>query len=134
MPNQQELRFRLSEQAKRGLPQRSFSEEEFYAFLSTATFDGGRIHRYVEGRSGEGKGSVADLQGSIEQFPITVFACLRDTTRMERREKRALQAYLRATVASNTTAAMFQDLLKTIEGIPETPNYQDTPRFLLPGW
>lgn len=134
MIHQQALRLRLSAQAQRGLPQRSFSEEELFDFLSAATFDGGRIHRYVEGRTAEGTGSVADLQRSIEQFPMTLFACLHNTARMERREKRALQAYLRATVAANTTATMFQDLLLTIEGIPETPTYQDIPRFLLPGW
>ena len=54
MPKQQELRFRLSEQAKQGLPHRAFSEEELRAFLSTATFDGGRIHRYVESRRRRG--------------------------------------------------------------------------------
>jgi hypothetical protein len=134
MPNKQALRPRLSEQVQRGLPQRAFAEEELYAFLSTATFDGGHLHRYVEGRSAEGEGSVADLQASIDQFPVTLFACLHDTARMERREKRALQAYLRATVASSTSATMLQDLLQTIEAIPETPTFEDVPRFLLPGW
>ena len=33
MPNQQELRLRLSEQAKQGLPHRAFSEAELRAFL-----------------------------------------------------------------------------------------------------
>jgi hypothetical protein len=134
MPNQQELRLRLSEQVQRGLPQRAFSEEDLHAFLSTATFDGGHIHRYVERRSAEGKGSVADLQGSIEQFPVTLFACLHEMARMERREKRALQAYLRATVPLSASATMLQDLLQTIEAIPETPAFEDVPRFLLPGW
>jgi hypothetical protein len=134
MPNQQELRLRLSEQTKQGLPPRAFSEEELRAFLRSATFDGGHLHRYVERRSAEGKGSVADLQMSIEQFPVTLFACLHEVARMERREKRALQAYLRATVASHASATMVQDLLLTIEAIPETPTFEDVPRFLLPGW
>jgi hypothetical protein len=134
MPNTQELRSHLSEQVKRGLPQRSFSQEELRAFLSTATFDGGHIHRYVERRSAEGEGSVADLQMSIEQFPLTLFACLHEVARMERREKRALQAYLRATIASHASATMLQDLLQTIEAIPEMPSFEDVPRFLLPGW
>lgn len=134
MLNQHMLRRRLSEQAQRGLPQRSFSEEELLVFLSTATFDGGHIHRYVELRSAEGEGSVADLQGSIEQFPVTLSACLHDLVRMERREKRALQAYLRVTDPSSSSATMLQDLLQTIEGIPETPTFEDVPRFLLPGW
>jgi hypothetical protein len=134
MPNQQEPRLHLSEQTKQGLPPRSFSQEELRAFLRSATFDGGHLHRYVERRSAEGKGSVADLQGSIEQFPLMLFACLHEVVRMERREKRALQAYLRATFASHASATMVQDLLLTIEAIPETPTFEDVPRFLLPGW
>ena len=134
MPNTQELQLHLSEQVRQGLPPRAFSEEELRAFLRSATFDGGHLHRYVEGRSAEGEDSVADLQMSIEQFPVTLFACLHEVVRMERREKRALQAYLRATVASSVSATMFQDLLLTIEAIPETPTFEDVPRFLLPGW
>ena len=134
MPNTQELRLRLSEQTKQGLAQRAFSEEELRAFLRSATFDGGRLHRYVECRSAKGAGSVADLQGSIERFPLMLFACLREVVRMERREKRALHAYLRATGASSASATMLQDLLLTIEAIPETPTFEDVPRFLLPGW
>lgn len=134
MPNTQERRLRLSEQTKQGLPPLAFSEEELRAFLRSATFDGGHLHRYVECRSAEDAGSVADLQGSIEQFPLTLFACLHDMARMERREKRALQAYLRATFASSASATMLEDVLLTIEAIPETPTFEDVPRFLLPGW
>ena len=134
MPNTQERRFHLSEQTKQGLPPRAFSEEELRAFLRSATFDGGHLHRYVECRSAEGAASVADLQGSIEQFPLTLFACLHDMARMERREKRALHAYLRATFASSASATMLEDVLLTIEAIPETPTFEDVPRFLLPGW
>lgn len=132
MPNGQQIRSPLSEQVQRGLTPRSCSQEELRAFLSTATFDGGRIHRYVECRSAEGR--VADLQGSIEQFPVMLFACLHDVARMERREKLALQAYLRTTGALSASATMLQDLLQTIEAIPETPSFEDVPRFLLPGW
>ncbi len=134
MPNTQEMRLHLSEQVKQGLPPRSFSEEELRAFLSTATFDGGRLHRYMESRSAAGAGQVADLQLSIEQFPVTIFACLHDTVRMERVEKRALKAYLRTTISSCASATMLQDLFQAIEAIPETPPFEDVPRFLLPGW
>ena len=134
MPAQQELRTHLSEQAKQGLPRRSFSEGELLAFLSTATFDGGHIHRYVEGWSTDGSSWVADLQQTIEQFPETLLVCLRDMARMERREKRALKSYLGVTVFVNAPEAMIQELLQVIETIPETPTYEAVPRFLLPGW
>ncbi len=94
MPKKQELHLRLSDQAKQGLPHRAFSEEELRTFLSTATFDGGRIHRYVESRSTEGEGSVADLQRCIEQYPETFLTCLVGMARMARPEKRALKSYL----------------------------------------
>ncbi len=135
MPKQQELRSYLSEQCKQGLPHRFFSEEELLNYLSTATFDGGRLPRYVENWGTNGHGQVADLQRSVEQAPETLLACLRDTIRLERREKRALIAYLRATFSLNTPAPMLQVLFQAIgaiEAIPETPTYQDVPRFLLP--
>jgi hypothetical protein len=33
-----------------------------------------------------------------------------------------------------SSATMLQDLLLTIEAIPETPTFEEVPRFLLPGW
>lgn len=130
MPKQQELYFRLSDQAKQGLPHRAFSEAELRTFLSTATFDGGRIHRYVESRSTGGEGSVADLQRCLEQLPDTFLACLVGMARMARPEKRALKSYLHTT-RSPREAEM---LLRAIEAIPETPFFEDVPRFTLPGW
>lgn len=130
MPKQQKLHFRLSEQAQQGLPHRAFSEEELRTFLSTATFDGGRIHRYVESRSTEGEGSVADLQRCIEQLPDTFLACLVGMARMARPEKRALKSYLYTAISPREVEVM----LRAIEAIPETPLFEDVPRFTLPGW
>lgn len=134
MPAQQALRTHLSEQIKRGLPCSTFSEAELLAFLSAATFDGGHIHRYGEGWRADGPGWVADLQQTIEPFPEMLLACLRDMTRMERREKRALKSYLGVTVFVNAPETVIQELLQAIEMIPETPTYDAVPRFLLPGW
>lgn len=130
MPKQQKLHLRLSDQAKQGLPHRAFSEEELRTFLSTATFDGGRIHRYVESRSTGGQGSVADLQRCLEQFPDTCLACLIGMARMTRPEKRALKSYLHTALSPREAETM----LRAIEAIPETPLFEDIPRFTLPGW
>lgn len=130
MPKQQELYLRLSDQVKQGLPHRAFSEEELCTFLSAATFDGGRIHRYVESRGTEGEGSVADLQRCIEQFPDTFLACLVGMARMTRPEKRALKSYLHTALSPQEAETM----LRAIEAIPETPLFEDVPRFTLPGW
>jgi hypothetical protein len=130
MPKKQELRLRLSDQTKQGLPHRAFSEEELRAFLSTATFDGGRIHRYVESRGTEGEGSVADLQGCIEQLPDTLLACLVGMARMPRPEKRALKSYLYTALSAQEAETM----LRAIEAIPEAPLFEDVSRFTLPGW
>jgi hypothetical protein len=130
MPHMQELRLRLSEQAKQGLPQRPFSEAELRAFLSTATFDGGRIHRYVEGRSGQGEGRVADLQRCVEQLPETLLVCLTGMARMARSEKRALKSYLHTALSTQEAETMLQ----AMEAIPEMPTFEDVPRFTLPGW
>ncbi|HEY7126076.1 MAG TPA: hypothetical protein VH540_19135 [Ktedonobacterales bacterium] len=137
MPNQRHLRSHLDEGVKRGLPNRSFSEEDLWEFVNTATFDEGRIHRYVESRCANGAGLVADLQRSVEQAPEALLACLRHTIRLEQGEKRALIVYLRATFSLTTPAAALQVLFQAIgaiEAIPETPTYRDVPRFLLPGW
>jgi hypothetical protein len=130
MPKKQELHLRLSEQAKQGLPHRAFSEEELRTFLSTATFDGGRIHRYVESRGTEEEGSVADLQWCIEQLPDTFLACLIGMARMARPEKRALKSYLHTVLSPQEAETM----LRAIEAIPEAPLFEDVPRFTLPGW
>ena len=130
MTKKLEIHLRLSERAKQGLPHRAFSEEELRTFLSTATFDGGRIHRYVESRSAEGEGSVADLQHCIEQLPDTFLACLIGMARMARPEKRALKSYLHTALFSQETETM----LRAIEAIPEEPLFEDVPRFTLPGW
>ena len=130
MPKKQELRLRISDQAEQGLPHRAFSEEELHAFLSAATFDGGRIHRYVESRSTKGEGSVADLQGCIEQFPDTLLACLVGMARMARPEKRALKSYLYTSLSAQEAETM----LRAIEAIPEAPPFEDVSRFTLPGW
>jgi hypothetical protein len=130
MPNKQEFRLRLSEQAKQGLPQRAFSEIELHAFLSTTTFDGGRIHRYVESRNAEGEGSVADLQRCIERLPDTLLACLVGMARMARMEKRALKSYLYTALPSSEAETM----LRAMEAIPELPSFEDVPRFTLPAW
>src|SRR5579862_172811 len=130
MQKKQELRLRLSEQVKQGLPHHTFSEEDLHTFLSTATFDGGRIHRYVESRSAEGEGSVADLQRCIEQLADTFLAWLVGMARMARPEKRALKAYLHTALSTQETEAM----LRAIEAIPEEPLFEDVPRFMLPGW
>lgn len=134
MPAQQALRTHLSEQISRGLPRSTFSESELLAFLSTATFDGGHIHRYIEGRRADGLGWVVDLQQTIEQFPELLLAYLRDIARMERREKRALKSYLGVTVFVKAPETAIQELLQAIELIPETPTYEAVPRFLLSGW
>jgi hypothetical protein len=130
MPKKQVLRLRLSDQTKQGLPRRAFSEEELRTFLSTATFDGGRIHRYVESRGSEGEGSVADLQHCIEQPPDTLLACLIGMARIARPEKRALKSYLHTACSPREVEL----LLRAIEAIPETPLFEDVPRFTLPGW
>lgn len=131
MPGKQGLHTRLSETVVQGLKGRPFSsEDDLRTFLNTATFDGGRIHRYVEGWRADGTGSVADLQHCIEQLPDTLLACLRGMARIERSEKRALKSYLHTARTSGEAEA----LLQAIEGIPETPFFEDVPRFTLPGW
>jgi hypothetical protein len=131
MPGKRELHTRLSETVAQGLKGRTFaSEDDLRAYLSSATFDGGRIHRYVEGWRPDGAGSVADLQRCIEEFPDTLLACLRGMARIERAEKRALRSYLLTAHASASPEA----LLQAIQAIPETPFFEEVPRFTLPGW
>lgn len=131
MPTPNELHSRLSGQIQHDLKGRSFaSEEVLRAFLSTAAFDGGRLHRYVEGWSAEGAGRVADLQACIEQMPETLLACLQSMARIELSEKRALKSYLRTALASGTAAALFP----VIDAIPETPTFQEVPRFTWSAW
>ena len=131
MPGKQGLHTRLSETVAQGLKGRTFaSEDDLRAFLRSATFDGGRIHRYVEGWRPDSTGSVADLQRCIEEFPDTLLACLRGMARIERSEKRALKSYLLTARASASPEA----LLQAIEAIPETPFFEEVPRFTLPGW
>lgn len=131
MPNKQELKARLSEPVTQGFKGRSFSsEDELRTFLCTATFDGGRIHRYVEAWSDQGTGRVDDLQRCIEEFPDTLLACLRSIARIERSEKRALKSYLHTARVSGEAEV----LLQAIQAIPETPLFEDVPRFTLPGW
>jgi|ERR1051326_487687 hypothetical protein len=131
MQNKQGLNTRLTELVAQGLKGRSFSSEaDLRTFLSSATFDGGRIHRYVEGWKPDGTGGVADLQRCIEEFPETLLACLHGMARIERSEKRALKSYLHTARASGEAEA----LLQAIEAIPETPLFEDVPRFTLPGW
>ena len=131
MPNKQGLSARLSEPVIQGFKGRSFSSEDaLRTFLRSATFDGGRIHRYVEGWSAEGTGRVDDLQRCLEEFPDTLLACLRGMARIERSEKRALKSYLHTARVSGDAEA----LLRALEAIPETPAFEDVPRFTLPGW
>jgi hypothetical protein len=66
MPNTQELRFRLSEQVKRGPPQRAFFEQELRAFLSTTTLlvlgamrDSGLAGATIEDGDGSGKSAAS---------------------------------------------------------------------------
>ena len=134
MPNQQALRSRLSEQSKQGLPHRTFTEGELGEYLRTAMFDGGRIHRYVEGRTTRGPGRVTDLQQSIEQEPATLLECLRAIARIERLEKRAIKSYLRTNLPANTPEPLLHVLREALEDIPEQPTFEEVPRFTLPGW
>jgi hypothetical protein len=134
MPNQQALRSHLSEQIKQGLPRRAFTEEELGVYLRTAMFDGGRIHRYVEGRNTVGQGCVTDLQQRIEQEPATLLDCLRAIARIERSEKRAIKSYLRTNLPANTPEPLLHVLREALEGIPEQPTFEEVPRFTLPGW
>jgi hypothetical protein len=134
MPHPQALRSHLSEQSKQGLPQCTFTEEELGAYLRTAMFDGGRIHRYVEGQNTRGFGRVTDLQQSIEQEPATLLDCLREIARIERPEKRAIKSYLRTNLPANTPEPLLDVLREALEAIPEQPTFEEVPRFTLPGW
>jgi hypothetical protein len=49
---------------------------------------------------------------------------------MTRSEKRALKSYLRTALSVKETEMM----LHALEAIPETPLFEDVPRFTLPGW
>src|SRR5215831_1072382 len=109
MPGKQDLSAHLSELVIQGFKGRSFSsEDDLRTFLSTATFDGGRIHRYVEGWSPEGAGHVTDLQRCLEEFPDTLLACLRGMARIERAEKRALKSYLHTARVSGEVEVLLQ--------------------------
>jgi hypothetical protein len=131
MPTHHELRAHFSAHLKEELKGRSFaSEQDLRTFLSTATFDGGRLHRYVETWSAEGTGTVTNLQACIEKTPETLLACLRSLARMERSEKRALKSY----VHTARPAEEAPELLQALEAVPEIPTFLDVPRFTLPGW
>lgn len=131
MPSPYDLYSRLSTPIQRDLTGRSFaSEDALRTYLSTTLFDGGRLHRYVEGWSAVGAGRVADLQGCIEQYPQSLLACLQRMARIEFVEKRALKSYLRTALAPEEAAALFP----AIDAIPEAPTFQEAPRFTLPAW
>ena len=131
MPFTDDLYARLSQQIQYELRGRSFaSEEALHTYLSTALFDGGRLHRYVEGWSADGAGRVADLQGCIEQYPQALLACLQRMARIEFAEKRSLKSYLRTALAPEEAAALFP----VIDAIPEAPTFQEAPRFTLLAW
>jgi hypothetical protein len=131
MPLKFDLYSRLSQQIQHELRGHPFaSEDALRSYLSTARFDGGRLHRYVEGWSADGAGRVADLQGCIERYPQALLICLQRMARMEYAEKRALKSYLRTARAPDEAATLFP----VIDAIPETPAFQEAPRFTLPAW